>query len=362
MIAELGTLALFPLRRRSAILCRVQTHVRRGIEKGKGVSDAGSYESTNLRRPPSVRGLPRQIIRNGRAASRLLDAKTPEIEAARRRDAIARWRRAMADGLTAEQAAKAVGVARSNLYRWEREATPKSRRPRRAWAKPELRRAVERLRQDFPMWGRAKLGPLVRGEGFAVCSDATVGRIIASLVARGLVEPVPTLRRRPYARRWTAKRRFARRLPRDLAAREFRLAHPARHRLRQPDETKAIKHFTAYDPIAKWTVGKAFNRATAQAAGAFLDKVLADMPFRSKPSRSTAEAVQGRARGRLPGQRRRPLRPAAENPANERRSRTIQRRLAQRMARCTAGRGTTYSACWRTCCQQVTEFQNCVTA
>lgn len=41
----------------------------------------------------------------------------------------------------------------------------------------------------------------------------------------------------------------------------------------------ALKHFTAYDPIAKWTVGKAFNRATAQAAASFLDKLTADMPF-----------------------------------------------------------------------------------
>jgi len=228
-----------------------------------------------------VRGLPRQIIRNGRAASRLLDAKTPDIEAARRREAVARWRRAIADGLTAGQAAKAVGVARSNLYRWEKQATPKSRRPRRVRAKtwtPELRQAVERLRQDFPMWGRAKLGPLLRAEGFSV-SDATVGRIIASLVARGVVEPVPTLRRRPYARRWTAKRRFARRLPRDLAVSEPGGLVQLDTIFVNLTPTKAIKHFTAYDPIAKWTVGKAFNRATAKAAAAFLDKVLADMPF-----------------------------------------------------------------------------------
>ena len=88
-----------------------------------------------------VFGLPRQIIRDGRAASRLLDAKTPDIEAARRRDAVARWRRAMSDGLTAEQAALAVGVARSTLYRWEKGARPKSRRPRRVRPKtwtPEL--------------------------------------------------------------------------------------------------------------------------------------------------------------------------------------------------------------------------------
>jgi hypothetical protein len=56
--------------------------------------------------------------------------------------------------------AKAVGVARSTPYRWEKQAAPKSRCPRRARLKtwtPELRQAVERLRRDFPMWGRAKL-------------------------------------------------------------------------------------------------------------------------------------------------------------------------------------------------------------
>jgi putative transposase len=116
--------------------------------------------------------------------------------------------------------------------------------------------------------GSAKFGPLLRAQGFAV-SDATVGRILAALVARGVVEPVAALRRRPYARRWTAKRRFAQRLPRGLAASEPGGLTP----------TKAIKHFTAYDPIAKWTVAKAFNRATAQAAASFLDKVTADMPF-----------------------------------------------------------------------------------
>ena len=96
-----------------------------------------------------------------------------------------------------------VGEARANLYRWEKRLEPRSRRParlRKPIRPPGLVEAIERLRLDFPMWGRAKLGPLVREQGFAV-SDATVGRIIAQLVARGAVQPVLTLRRRPYARR-----------------------------------------------------------------------------------------------------------------------------------------------------------------
>ena len=102
-----------------------------------------------------VFGLPGHLIRNARRASRLIDAKTPNIAAAIRGDVLARWRRAMANGLTAQQAAD-VGVPRSTLYRWERTPAPKSRRPHRprkpAWCSA-LVKAVEELRADNAMWG-----------------------------------------------------------------------------------------------------------------------------------------------------------------------------------------------------------------
>ena len=41
-----------------------------------------------------------------------------------------------------------------------------------------------------------------------------------------------------------------------------------------------IKHFNAYIPVAKWTFGKAFRRATVAAAKDFLAKVIADMSFK----------------------------------------------------------------------------------
>lgn len=227
-----------------------------------------------------VFGLPGHLIRSARTASRIA-AQSRDDEAAIRQALVERWQQAMADGLNAAQAARAVGRSRATLYRWTKRVEQRSRRPRRVREKTwtsALVQAVERLRSDYPMWGRAKLGPLLRAEGFAV-SDATVGRILAALVERGAIVPVPQLRRRPHARKWTPKRRFATRLPRDLKPDKpggliqidtlfVNLA---------PD--KAIKHFNAYCPVAKWTVGKAFNRATAAAAAAFLDKVIKDMPF-----------------------------------------------------------------------------------
>jgi transposase InsO family protein len=190
-----------------------------------------------------------------------------------------RFDQARRDGLTAERAAKAVGVSRASLNRWSKRVAPKSRRPHRVRLKTwtsALVREVEALRGDFPMWGKAKLGPLLRGQGWDV-SDATVGRILRSLMDRGVVQPVPSLRRRRP--RWNAKRKYAVRLPKG-----FKPDRPGG--VVQIDTVfinlapgKAIKHFTAYDPVAKWTVAQAANRATAAAAKRFLDKVIDQMPF-----------------------------------------------------------------------------------
>ena len=230
-----------------------------------------------------VFGLPRHVIRSAGAASCLLGAKTPNIEAQRRRDVVARWRRAMDQGLTAEQAAKAVGTSRASLYRWEKEPEPKSRRPHKlrgaTWT-PQLAQAVEDLRLDNPMWGKRKIAALLRLEGVDV-STSKVGRILARLMDRGVVVPVPTLRRNPGARRCrpTALQRYARRLPKGLkSTRPGEIVQVDTLFVNvRPD--KAIKHFTAYDPVAKWTTGHVATRATARTAAVLLDKLIAEAPF-----------------------------------------------------------------------------------
>lgn len=230
-----------------------------------------------------VFGLPGHITRSGKLASRIA-AQSSNDEAAIRRAAVTRWRQAMADGLTSEQAAQAVGVPRATLYRWEQRPELRSRRPKQVRAKswtPALVEAVQALRLDHPMWGRAKIGPLVRREGFAA-SDATVGRIIAHLIGRGVVERVPLLRRRKgaAARAWT--RKHALRLPKGTkAASPGELVQIDTLSINvRPD--KAIKQITAYDPVARFTAAKAFSTATASCAANFLDKVLTTFPFAVK--------------------------------------------------------------------------------
>ncbi|MER9947674.1 hypothetical protein [Mesorhizobium sp. M0047] len=205
-----------------------------------------------------VFGLPGHIIGNAGRASRLLGAKPPTIEAERRRDAVARWRRAMRDGLDAGQAARAVGVPRSTLYRWESAPEPKSRRPHRVRANgwsPTLRAEVERLRLDFPFWGKDKLGPVLRKAGFAV-SNGTVGRILKKLVERGRVTPVPELIRKAGRKSPPKTRPHAIRKPKDVCFEKPGDVIQIDTLTLTIAPGRTVKHFDAYDAFAKWTVAE----------------------------------------------------------------------------------------------------------
>lgn len=229
-----------------------------------------------------VFSLPRHIIRTGSLASRI-EAKSSSTDAAIRRELVRRWRQAMHEGLTAAQAARAVGASRASLYRWERCPELRSRRPRRL-RKPKwtsaLVQAVEDLRADNPMWGKRKLAWLMRREGSDV-SVSTVGRILKSLVERGVITPAPTLRKKPGGRRFRLglAQRYARRLPRGLKADRPGALVQIDTLFVNLAPGRAVKHFTAYDPVAKWTVGAVFSRATAQCATTLLDKLIAEAPF-----------------------------------------------------------------------------------
>jgi putative transposase len=227
-----------------------------------------------------IRGLHRSIYRGARLASRLeTKERSDEVQ---RRDAVARWQQARRDGLSVEKAAAAVGHPPSTLYRWAKSACLRSRRPkttRKTTWTTQLVQAVEEWRLEEPTWGKAKILVKLREQGFTA-SEATVGRILAHLVKRGAIVPVPAMRKAAKTRKWTAKRRFAERLPKSAKAKQpgqivqldtvYVTLAPGRH----------VKHFTAYDPVAKWTVAKAYNRATAASAAMFLDKLVADMPFK----------------------------------------------------------------------------------
>ncbi len=229
-------------------------------------------------------GRPAHGLRNGRAASRLRAATTPPIEAARRRDAIARGRGAMAAGLTADRAAKAVGVKRAPLDR--RVAGRRSPRPKAAG---RIGRAGGKGRARAPAPSRNCATPTRCGASARspCCCAARAsllgfdGRILAHLGKRGAVIPVPILRRRPTTQRirLPANERSARRLPKGRKPK----APGERGQIAtlfvnvRPD--KPITHVAAYDPVAKGTLGRVSTEARAIRAKSSLDNLLREAPF-----------------------------------------------------------------------------------
>ena len=235
-----------------------------------------------------VFGLQGPLYRNARAASRI-EANERSEKAKSRDAALRRWHEARRNGLTASNAAKAVSVPVSTLYAWDKARRrgglkalePRSTAPRKRRAKTwktETLTALEDLRNDYPMWGKRKLVVLLRRDGHDV-SESTVGRMLAYLVARGAIQPVPELRKSaPRAAR--RKRPHATRLPKKL-----KITRPGQ--LVQIDTMtitlgpgNVVKPFTAYDPVAKWTVARARRRATAGNTKAFLDELIIRLPFR----------------------------------------------------------------------------------
>ena len=226
-----------------------------------------------------VFGLPGHLIRSARSASRLLAAKTPISK--RREDGTpwrdGSWRARRTDGRAGRAGGRRVALHPRSLAQARRAAqpTPPSlRRPepsRRRW-----RRRSSASGSTFRCG--ARLNRSARAElGFAV-SDATVGRILSELIKRGRVPAVSALLRKIGPRSAAKKRPYAVRKPKDVA-------------FEKPGDVvqidtlsiailpgRTIKQFTAYDPFAKWTVAKPYQRATAKNAAEFLERVRAQMP------------------------------------------------------------------------------------
>lgn len=217
-----------------------------------------------------------------------LAARRPDEQVVLRFDLLRRVDQLRRDGLTAEQACRGLGLPRATYYRWRRQAQagperlrPRSRRPHRlrqpAWSQAALL-GLERLRRTYPMWGKAKLVVLLKAEGFSL-SESTVGRMLKHLLGRGRIDPVPLKRTRNALSR-IQRRRHALRLPRNLKP-------TVPGAIVQLDTLTVslrpgftIRQFTAYDPVSRFTVAQAFERATSRCAKAFLHKLTRDMPFK----------------------------------------------------------------------------------
>jgi transposase InsO family protein len=136
--------------------------------------------------------------------------------------------------------------------------------------------AVQRLREEFPRWGKDKLVVLLHRQG-RICSTSTVGRIITRLKARGVLkEPV---RNHVSAQRKGINRPYGIRKPKGYQINEPGDLIQLDTLDLRPLPGVILKHFTARDIVSRWDVVNVYRRATAATACHFLDELEARMPF-----------------------------------------------------------------------------------
>lgn len=182
------------------------------------------------------------------------------------------------------------GISPDTFYRWKRRFKPgdlsrlhdASRRPhhvRKPTTAPKVVDRIRALREKYPRWGKLKIQPLLAQEGFDV-SVSTVGRVLARLLAKGVIREPEKLRRLRSKRR--ANRPWARRKPKEyqpLAPGDIvqvdTLDREVLPGLRR-------KQFTARDCVSKFDVVRAFSTASSRCAKTFLDTLADRMPFAIK--------------------------------------------------------------------------------
>lgn len=185
------------------------------------------------------------------------------------------------------------GISPQTFYRWKNRFDPydlrtleeESRRPLRV-RQPQTSvwvvERIQKLREQYPRWGKEKLAVLLRREAIEI-SGSSVGRVMCRLRARGLLVEPENVRLAKLARKRRRKPRYAVRKPKG-----YRVEGPGdlvevdtlQVRL-CPNEIRF--QFSARDVLIKFDGLKAYKRHTSTAAAAdFLHYLRKKFPFRIK--------------------------------------------------------------------------------
>ncbi len=195
-----------------------------------------------------------------------------------------------AHGENARLTCRYFGISPQTFYRWKRRYNPqnpktiedRSHRPRRLRQPTYTSQQVEavlRMRESYPRWGKDKIKVCLGKEGIRI-SVSMVGRIIRYLKARNLLREPPInpisarkrARTRPYAVR--KPKEYQAKLPGDIVQVDTLDIRPLPGVL--------LKHFSAYDVVARWNVLSIGSQATATSAARFLDDIQTRSPFEVK--------------------------------------------------------------------------------
>jgi putative transposase len=213
-----------------------------------------------------------------------------ELDACRRHygDRVVRWEALKAEGLTDDACARVAGFSRASYYRDRRtlERLKRGLRPpskarknqnKPLWGEAE-KQLVLRLRRENPTYGQDKIAVILKRDHAVNLSARTVGRLLVTLKAKGLIAPSPSRFRikrkrsfrKGHAQLWNFK------LYGDMTLGE-------RVQIDHMTATKngvRIKHFQAWERQSRHIHARAYGDATSRSAAMFLRDFVAKAPYK----------------------------------------------------------------------------------
>jgi ACT domain-containing protein len=197
-------------------------------------------------------------------------------------------------GLNEKETLDILEVKRSTFYRWKKLYNKwnkksaglenKSRRPlnfrKSKVISHDLVSQILAIRQEFPMFGKAKITNLLQRKGVNI-SESTVGRILKDLIKRKKIYPVPLLKGKRINYRRAINKRYAQRW-KFQRAQELGEMIQIDHMSVSVNLDFAIKEFRAICPISRIVISKQYFKATARNAKDFLKYLKEKLPFAVK--------------------------------------------------------------------------------
>ena len=181
-------------------------------------------------------------------------------------------------------------ISPQTFYRWKKRYKPhnlrsleshssRPKRVRQPTYSVDLVLAVQKLREEYPRWGKDKIEVLLERQGIQI-SVSMVGRILLYLKMRGVL-------REPIINSISSRKRSR--------IRPYAIRKPKEYQAKQPGDIVEVdtldvrplpgillKHFTAYDVVSRWNVLGVSGQATAATAAHFLDDLEMRIPYQVK--------------------------------------------------------------------------------
>ena len=198
---------------------------------------------------------------------------------------VRKWQKLKLEGVSNEACQYAIGISRATYFRHVRilkqlakGVLPPTKRPK-VFRKPLWRESekqlVLRIRRENPTYGKAKIKIILQRDHQIILSESTVGRILKSLMSKGIVRSYSAIRHKAHARRF---QRHAQRWKYGMKGKEPGQLIQVDH-MTVTQNNLYMKHFQAWDPVTKTIIAEVYHNAKSATATQFLHKLMRELPF-----------------------------------------------------------------------------------